>query len=140
MKSGVIAYEGLVELRKALEAAPGEIQKLLPKALQAGAEPGAAAARARAPRSDVGDKKHVADSVVVRASKFGAKVGSPLIQAPIIHFGRYAHIPGGGKVSAHTRRLHPQNWLIGPIEGTAEAIAESTATALDGLLSRLVGR
>jgi hypothetical protein len=139
MKSGVIAYTGLAELRVALQAAPAEIQKLLPKALLAGAGPGAAAARAAAPRSDAGNKKHLADNITIRATKYGAKVGSPLIQAPIIHFGRYAHVPGGGKVAAHTRHLHPQNWLIGPLEGRADEIADSTATAIDELLDRLVG-
>lgn len=137
-KSTVVAYRGLKELRGALDAAPDEIRKLLPEALKKGAGPAAAAARSHAPRSDVAGKKHIADTVTVRATKYGAKVGSPLIQAPIVHFGRFAHVPGGGKVAAHTRHLNPQKWLIPPVEGRADEIAASTARALQELLDRLV--
>ncbi len=129
-----VIVRGLKELINALRACEGGVPRELRRELKEAAQPAAAEASARAPHAS----GELAASYRVRTMRLGAAVGSPLLKAPIINFGRQARV-SGGKVAPHIRQLTPDSHLVPAVEHRMSEIRARVETAIALLLDRLIG-
>ncbi len=129
-----VRIKGLRELRRAVRDAPKEIQKALREELKGVGSIAAKLAVARAPR----DTGKLAGSIRVRPLARGVLVGSPLIYAPVLEFGKRSEQRSrSGKT--YIRTLRPQPWLLPAIEEASADIEREILPAIQRGLDRQFG-
>lgn len=136
-----VRVEGLNELRRSLQLAERGVKARLTKEITKAAGIAAVNARARAPRGSGRDKHpgQLAGSIRVKGRLLAAFVGSPLVYAPIIEFGRKALHPGHGHSGPHKRKLERKPYLIPAVEETAPIIAARIGPAIQAALDEGFG-
>lgn len=133
-----VSVTGLTEVQRMLNYAPAEIRKAMNTELKRAVGPILAAAKARAPVS--GEQRKGANlqgSIRLYARRSGIAIGSPLVYAPIVQFGRKA-TQRSSAGNLYTRTLHPTDYLLGAINNNARAVTADVERAVQRTLDRLV--
>lgn len=133
-----VLVDGLSDLIKGLRAFEGNVNTELGRALKVAAEPAATKAAMAAPKDDntLAGSYHVKFRRGGRSA--GVVVGSPLVYAPIVNFGRGAVIHGG-KVRPHLRKLTPHEHVVTAVESSVDEIQAHTEHVLAAFLDGLIG-
>lgn len=130
-----LQVRGLRELMGALRQSAPDLARAMRRELKQVVQPAVLAARGYAPAGDaLAASIHVKTRAGGRAP--GVVVGSPLLHAPIIEFGRQA-VVSGGKVAAHVRTLTPHRYLIPAVDATAARIEADVTDVVQHTLDQL---
>lgn len=126
-----VLVEGLKPATDALRQAPKEVQRQLPRALKAAAEPAKAIARAKAPERTGRLAATIGLRARTRGKAPGVLLGSSLAYAPVLEF---AH---RGRYKALTESWgRPPRFLIPAVEEAAPEVEKVVGAAVQEVLDR----
>lgn len=132
-----ITVTGLAEVQRMLTNAPRELRKDMNAQLKASVAPILASAQSRAPVSSVEKRgPHLQQSIRLYARRSGVAIGSPLVHAPIVQFGRKAtqrSVAG----NTYTRALRPTDYLLAAINANAGRVTADVQRAVQRTLDRI---